>query len=65
MVRLDSFDRNIIYYLARTRVLRTTNKIAFHVGMSWNTAEVHLKRLKKLGFVLMFGKSWIIVEWDY
>ena len=48
---LNIYDRRIIHYLAKTGAQRNTNQIASKLKMSWNTADSHLKKLYKMGYV--------------
>jgi Mn-dependent DtxR family transcriptional regulator len=52
MFYLDAFDRAIVHYLAKTRASRNTNQVADNLGISWNTADTHLKKLASLGYVI-------------
>jgi len=49
---IDSFDRAIIRHLARTGGWANSNQISEKTNMAWNTAKTHLKKLKRLGFVV-------------
>ena len=64
----DNIDNKILKYLKGEDWPVTTEMVAKHLGVSWNTAQVHLYKLKADGLVK--GKrvgrqnQWIIVMRD-
>jgi DNA-binding Lrp family transcriptional regulator len=61
--RLDSFDRAIIHYLYHVNGTANTNEIAEQTKMSWQTAQVHLLKLLRFGYIkkVIIGK---ILFWE-
>ncbi len=45
------FDKGLIHYLLKIKGRATTNRVAERTGMSWNTADKHLKKLKRIDLV--------------
>jgi predicted ArsR family transcriptional regulator len=62
----DEISRRILSYLAKQDWPVTTEMVAKELGISWNTAQLHLYKLVTEGFVK--GKrvgrqnQWIITE---
>lgn len=59
MARLDHYDRAIIHFLGN-RGESNTNEVADGVGISWITADTHLKKLNSIGYILTRKKGKII-----
>ncbi|RLF49629.1 MAG: hypothetical protein DRN20_01605 [Thermoplasmata archaeon] len=63
---MDEIDRKILEYLSGEDWPVTTEMVAKSVGVSWNTAQIHLWKLVSEGYVI--GKrvgrqnQWIITE---
>lgn len=49
--RIDVFDKSLLHYLLKIKGRTTTNRVAKRTGMSWNTADKHLKKLKRMDLV--------------
>jgi Mn-dependent DtxR family transcriptional regulator len=49
--RLDDFDRKIVGYLLKEDWPVTTEMVADAIPSSWNTAQLHLYKLKSEGLV--------------
>lgn len=62
----DKIDQNILKYLKKEDWPVTTESVAKELGVSWNTAQIHLYKLKSEG--LIKGKrvgrqnQWMISE---
>jgi len=50
-IDIDVFDRSLLHYLLKTKGRATTNRLAKRTTMSWNTADKHLKKLKRMDLV--------------
>lgn len=48
---IDKIDRNIISYLKKEDWPVTTEMVANQLGVSWNTAQLHLYKLQTEGLV--------------
>ena len=48
---IDVFDKGLLHYLLKIKGRATTNRIAKRSKMSWNTADKHLKKLKRMDLV--------------
>jgi len=56
MVDLNHYEASILSILIKNSRFMTTAQIANKTGMSWNTAEIYLKKLHKKGWVERKGK---------
>lgn len=61
-VRLDHYDREIIRFLGK-RGKSNTNEVSTNLKISWITTNVHLKKLKIMGYVLS-EKEGELVNWE-
>jgi DNA-binding transcriptional ArsR family regulator len=62
MVRLDHFDREIIHFLGN-RGESNTNEISENLKISWATTNIHLNKLKKMGYVKS-NRDGGIIYWE-
>ena len=58
MVKLTSYERDILRVLLRRRSWITIKKIADLTGMSWNTAKKYVKRMYNCGWLRKKGNYW-------
>lgn len=56
MVRLDFFDHQILRLLVREHRWMNANQVAEKLDIAWLTANVHLKELVHIGYVVMTQK---------
>jgi len=59
---LDHIDRSILSFLFKYHGWINTNQIADRVGIAWQTAERHLEKLNRLGYVAR-GKKYSTIFW--
>lgn len=62
MLRLNSFDREIIRFLGN-RGESNTNEISKNLKISWATILSHLNKMKKMGYVNK-SKDGELVVWS-
>jgi len=63
MTRLDHYDRSIIHFLGK-RGESNANEISENLKISWATTSNHLKKLKKMGYVIHSKKKGESIIWS-
>ena len=67
-MKLNLYDKAILYYLASQKEAKSTLQISMDTKMHWNTARKHLEKLFKAGYVAKYtirtNKKIVIVMWN-
>ena len=57
MNKIDFYDKQILRLLLRKNGWLNKNQIAETLKISWNTADVHTKKLSKIGYLKIYKKK--------
>ena len=58
MAELNPYESKILSVLIKSRTSLTTGRVANRSGISWNTADRHLKNMEERGWVRNRSGYW-------